>query len=240
MLEFFNGDWIDASERFVEQDEVRFGGHCTRDFDSASFSARKHATHAVADFFDVQFIAQAVDTFFLDFLAESAGFKNEANVVFDRESTEDAGFLGKVAETCAGAFVHWPAGDDCFIKLNIALVRSNKASNHVESSCFSCTIWAEKAYDLASSELDADIVYDTPFFVDFYKIIGGNFHLILAPVGLDTDFGRIAARAIFEGLHVVVDKNVDGLAFTVRLVIKASARDFHVADQENFPFCIHG
>jgi len=90
VLKFFDGNGVDSGERFIEKNKVRLGGHGAGDFYATAFTAGKDSAHAVADFFDVQFVAEAIDAFVLDFFTQSTCFENEANVIFDRKAAENA------------------------------------------------------------------------------------------------------------------------------------------------------
>ena len=136
--------------------------------------------------------------------------------------------------------MHGPPGDDLFIKLDVALIRANEARDHVEGSGFSRAVWTEQANDFAGCEFDTYIVDDAPLFINLDQVVGTNFHLVGSTAGFYVDFRGISAGPIFEGFHIVVNKNINCLALTVGLVIESTARDFYVTDEEDFALGVHG
>ncbi len=106
VLEVFDGEWVDAGEGFVEEDECWVGGECAGDFEFSSFAAG--ACSCGFRFFVCE--SEAIEEFccalFSLFSVEAEGFEDGEEVFFAGESCEDGWFLGEVAHAEAGAFVH--------------------------------------------------------------------------------------------------------------------------------------
>jgi hypothetical protein len=170
VLKFFDGDGVNSGERFVEEDEVGFSGHCAGNLDPAPFASGEDSAEAGEDPFDAEFFGESVNAFVLDFAGEAAGLENEPKVVFYSKASEDAGFLGEVADAGAGSFVHGPAGDWLTVEFDLTGGGANQAGDHVKRRRFSGTVWSEESDDFSGAKFDADFVDHPALLVDFDEV----------------------------------------------------------------------
>ena len=70
-----------------------------------------------------------------------------ANIIFDRELTENGGFLREVADTPPRAFIHGRVGDVGLIQAHRTFSRRHETDNHVEGRGFAGTVGPEEADD---------------------------------------------------------------------------------------------
>src|SRR5918995_5844514 len=84
------------------------------------------------------------------------------NVLLDRHSAEDRGFLRQVSDATPGALIHRRVGQLYSIQQNPALVWQDQAGNKVEGRRLSRAIGAQQADYLALLHPNADVIDHWP------------------------------------------------------------------------------
>ncbi|MNN61672.1 hypothetical protein D3C81_1769180 [compost metagenome] len=128
-----DGQRVDAGEGFVQQHEAGAGRQGAGDLDATSLAARQSGSRGVAQVVDAQFFQQAAG-----FLTHAGGglfaqFDHGLDVLLDRHTAEDGGFLRQIAQAHAGALIHGLLGDVLAVQPDRTAVSRNQAGDHVEA-----------------------------------------------------------------------------------------------------------
>src|SRR5471032_1601178 len=135
-LDLDDGDWVDAGERLVEQDEARLRGERAGDLDAPAFAARQRRSRRFAQVRQAQVVEQAVEPLVdlgglqrLDVLIVLQ-IEHGADVLVDCQLAKDRGFLRQVAQAQARALVDRLAGDRQAVDADVAGVGTHEAHDH--------------------------------------------------------------------------------------------------------------
>jgi hypothetical protein len=143
-LNIENGNWIDASEGLVEQDEFRLRGERARNFDAPTLTSREAQTEAIADVTDVQLLEQLFEIRLARGAAQvGARLEDREDVVGDAELAEDRSFLGQVPKPEPGTAMDGEARDVLTIEHDVAVIAADEPDDHVESRRLAGTVRAE-------------------------------------------------------------------------------------------------
>jgi hypothetical protein len=148
-LKILDGDWVDAAEGFVEENELWIGDERAGDFKLSAFAAAEGVGFLVSLAGETVLVEEGFGS--LDALppGKVEGFKDSQEILKDGEPAEIASFLGEISDSEPGAFEHGEEGDIDGIEGHRAAVRLNHAENHAESGGFPGPVAAEEPDDLA-------------------------------------------------------------------------------------------
>src|ERR1700733_2956933 len=67
------------------------------------------------------------------------------------------------------------------VQIDLSLVRALQSNNHGKDRGFACSVWAEQTDDLALSDIDRHIVYDTPLAIGLLQPFRSEHTRLLKP-----------------------------------------------------------
>jgi len=92
-LEIFDGDWVYATEGFIEEDEARFGDQCASDFELSAFATGASAGLVFGFVGEAELFEEGAGAGLAIASRERAGFEDGEKIVLAGEAAKDAGFL---------------------------------------------------------------------------------------------------------------------------------------------------
>lgn len=205
-LDIFDGDRVDAGERFVEHDEARVNGEASGDFGTTAFATRELVAEVFANFAEVEFGYKAFELVFLLLARHVGHFEDSADIVFDGEFTEHRWFLSEVSDAVLGAFVDREFCDVEVVEENLAFVGTDEAHSHIESGSFAGAVRTEEANDFALSDVDRDVVDDSALTVDFHQVVGTEHHFVGIKL-FDSGSGSGGVGGVGSGVGGVIGGN---------------------------------
>lgn len=159
-LEVFDGEWVDAGEGLIEEDEPGVGDECAGDFESSSFAAGAGACVVSCFVRESELFEEFVAAFFAGSAGERERFEDGEEILLDGESLEDAGLLGEVAHSQTCSSVHGESGDIASVEDDFASVGVDHAHDHAEGCGFSGAVASEEADDLGLVDIEGDTLHD--------------------------------------------------------------------------------
>ena len=105
-LDIDNGNGVNPSKRFIQQDKLRIGSQRAGDFHTATFPPGERLTHVVAQMLDVELFHQLVCTVFTLFAREIVTDLQHGHQVIEYAQTaENRRLLRQIANPTARAGV---------------------------------------------------------------------------------------------------------------------------------------
>src|ERR1700675_4685368 len=139
LLNFRDGDRIDAAEGLIQHHEFRVGDQGSGNRQTTLFTPAESQGLILGQIFDAklseQFVAAPVS-----FPARNPEcLQDGKNVLFHGWLSKNRLFVGKVPHTSAGSPMHRKAGHVTLLEINTIPVRPNETHYKVERSCFAST-----------------------------------------------------------------------------------------------------
>ena len=171
LLNFRDGDRIDATEGLIQHHEFRVGDQGPGNRQTTLFTPAESQGLILGQIFDSklseQFVAAPVS-----FPARNPEcLQDGKNVLFDGELSKDRLFLRKVPHAHSGSPMHRKAGHVTVLEINSAAVRPNKTYYKIEGGCFASTIWPKQAHNLSFIDVNIDPVHDRPATVNLDQFV---------------------------------------------------------------------
>ena len=165
VTDFTDGDGVNPGQRLIKQQESRPCGEGAGNFHPAAFTTRKGQGAGVAEVADIEFHQQFFQHDIADFGITFNGFQNGADILFNRQATENAGLLWQVADPQLGAAEYRQVGDIGLINHHAAFIIPDQPRDHVKAGCLAGAIRAKQANSLTPADIKGDVT-DNAFFIE--------------------------------------------------------------------------
>ena len=175
LLNVFDGDWVYACKRLVEEDKGGVGDEGAGNFGTSSFSAGEPEPFVVYYFLETELFDKVVG-FFADFDAWHAMvLENGLEVFAHGEIAEHAGFLGQVSNAETRTFVHGHMREALVVEVDVTTFWFYDAGEHVKGGGFSGAVRAEQSDDFSLAQADGHVVDNGSSAIAFDEVSGGKF-----------------------------------------------------------------
>src|SRR2546422_2964076 len=170
-LYFIDGDWIDAAERFVQQQKFGAGDERARNFQASFLAAAQRVGCVPGQARQIQFLQQIFQAHRPFLTAHPARLQDRQQVLLDGQLAENRRFLRQVAQAQARAPVHRQARNIAMVEFDRARIRPDEAHDHVEGGGLARAIGTEQTHYLAGGNSNRNTVDDTPLAVLFHQLL---------------------------------------------------------------------
>lgn len=150
VFDFLDGDRVDVGEGLVEEKEVGLGDEGAGDLKAAPFAAGEARGDLFGEVREMKLVEKLVELIAPLLRGQGHALENGEDVIFNREVTEDRGFLGKVAHPHLSTLVHRIMGDRSAVEHDVTFIGADEACRDIESGRFARPIGAEKPDDLST------------------------------------------------------------------------------------------
>ena len=179
VLDVFNGNRVNASERFVEHDKLRIDSQAAGNLCTTALTTRQLVTivlaHLVQTELCQQFLQLVLALFLVQFLAH---LQYRHDIVFDTHLAEDGCLLRQVADAGTSTLIYWIGGNLLIVQIDVSAVRHHQTGRHIERGGLAGSIGSQQTYNLALLDVEAHAIDHRTLTIAFDQSVCAQLHLL--------------------------------------------------------------
>ncbi len=195
ILNIADGDWINASERLIEQHEGWVGRKRAGNFKTTALTARKGNGRRLAQLRDVKLFQQLIELVVAFLGVRFMHLKNGLDVVFDRQSAENRCFLRQIPYAEAGTTIHRHGGDVVAVNGDLARINRHETGNHIKAGRLAGAVRPQQAHGFAAAYNQRNTIDDASRVIGFRQAMRDQRAFVACLVSTRRRFIGAARRA---------------------------------------------